>query len=210
MGSRYADRLLGEDQDNWLTGREGNDLLDGRGGSDVASFVYAEHGVSVRLEDGPGSGQGYATGEGTDTLIAIEGVVGSTHADVLAAGSGANWLSGGAGEDTLLGLAGDDQLFGGAGDDWLDGGAGNDLLVGGQGADLFVFGPGSGADQIRGFEPGVDRVQLSGAEPVSFDDFRAAFETTAAGVAIHSEGGSSVSLVGIASSQLGAEDFLWA
>jgi Ca2+-binding RTX toxin-like protein len=147
VGSRFGDVLRGDGRDNWLTGREGDDLLDGRGGNDVASFAYAGLGVSVRLENGPGSGQGHATGEGTDTLIAIEGAVGSTHADVLSRSADANWLSGGAGSDRLLGLAGDDQLFGGADDDRIDGGAGNDLLVGGAGADLFVFGP--GAEQRR-------------------------------------------------------------
>ena len=73
-----------------------------------------------------------------------------------------------------------------------------------------MFGPGSGTDQIRGFEAGIDRVQLSGSEPASFDDFWAAFETTALGVTLQLEDGSSLSLVGIAASQLGAGDFLWA
>jgi Ca2+-binding RTX toxin-like protein len=193
-----------------MTKHEGDDLLDGRGGSDVASFAYAERGVTVRLEDSPGSGHGHAGGEGRDTLIAIEGAVGSAHNDVLSGSAGANWLSGGGGNDTLLGLAGDDQLFGGEGDDRLEGGAGGDLLVGGLGSDLFIFGPGSGTDQIRGFEPGVDRVQLSGTEPANFDDFQAAFDTTAADVTIQLEDGSSLSLVGIAASQLAAGDFQWA
>ena len=209
VGSRFGDALKADGRDNWMTGREGNDLLDGRGGTDVASFAYASNGVLVQLEDEPGSGQGHATGEGTDTLIAIEGAVGSTHADGLWGSVGANWLSGGAGNDALLGFDGDDLLFGGMGDDRLYGGAGNDLLVGGSGSDLFLFGPGSAADQIRDYEPGVDRVWLLVPEPASFDDFRAALETTPSGVVIHTVDGSTLSLVGIAAAQLGAEDFMW-
>ena len=68
VGSRFGDVLRGDGRDNWLTGREGDDLLDGRGGSDVANFAYAAAGVDVRLEDLPGSGQGHAVGEGFDTL----------------------------------------------------------------------------------------------------------------------------------------------
>ena len=157
FGSRFGDVLRGDGGDNWLTGREGDDLLDGRGGFDFASFAYAKSGVLVQLEDAPGSGQGHATGEGTDTLVAIEGAVGSAHDDLLSGSAGANWLSGGAGNDTLLGLFGDDRLLGGAGDDRLeggddndrlDGGSGNDLVDGGDGDDSIVGGPGD--DILRG------------------------------------------------------------
>ena len=210
MGSRYGDRLLGDAQDNWLTGREGDDLLDGRGGNDVASYTYADRGVSVRLEDSPGSGQGRASGEGRDTLVDIEGAVGSAHDDLLSGGDGANWLSGGAGDDTLLGLAGDDQLFGGVGHDRLEGGAGNDLLMGGLGSDLFVFGPHSGMDEIRGFEPGIDRVQLSGFPLTSFGDLQAALETSPEGVTLQLGDGSSLSFAHIGATNLNADDFVWA
>ena len=210
VGSGFSDTLRGDGRDNWLTGREGDDLLDGRGGHDVASFAYAATGVSVRLEDVAGSGQGHATGEGMDTLIDIEGAVGSAFADLLAGTAGANWLSGGAGGDTLLGLAGDDQLFGAEGDDRLEGGAGDDLLVGGAGADLFVFGPGSGADRISGFQPGVDRVELTSSGPGGFDELRGALEAAAGGTLLRFDDGSSVVLQGVSAGQLRADDFLWA
>ena len=44
VGSRFDDLLRGDGGDNWLTGREGNDVLDGGGGLDVASFAYAKQG----------------------------------------------------------------------------------------------------------------------------------------------------------------------
>ena len=76
VGSRFDDLLRGDGGDNWLTGREGNDVLDGGGGLDVASFAYAKQGVTVDLGE---FGDGYATGEGQDTLHAIWGAVGSAH-----------------------------------------------------------------------------------------------------------------------------------
>ena len=152
VGSRFSDALRGDGRDNWLTGREGDDLLDGQGGSDVASFAYAAAGVSVRLEDVAGSGQGHAEGEGFDTLLDIEGAVGSAFSDgwrVPPAPTGCR-----AGRATNApGRWRRRPAVRGVGDDRLDGGAGNDLLVGGAGADLFIFGPGSGTDRISGFEP---------------------------------------------------------
>jgi len=210
VGSRFGDVLRGDGRDNWLTGREGDDLLDGQGGSDVASFAYAAAGVSVRLEDVAGSGQGRAEGEGFDTLVDIEGAVGSAFSDRLAGTAGANWLSGGAGNDTLLGVGGDDQLFAGVGDDRLDGGAGNDLLVGGAGADLFIFGPGSGTDRISGFEPGIDRVELHGPAPADADQFRAGLEAAAGGTMLRLEDGTALVFQGLTAEQLRMDDFLWA
>ena len=209
VGSRYSDTLRGDGHDNWLTGRQGDDLLDGRGGSDVASFAYAASGVSVRLEDAAGSGQGHALGEGADTLLDIEGAVGSAFSDILAGTAGANWLSGGAGDDTLRGLDGDDQLFGGAGDDRLEGGAGNDLLVGGAGADVFVFGLGSGADRISGFSR--DSTGSScGPAPADFYQLRAGLETAAGSATLRLDDGSSLVFQGVTAEQLRPDDFLWA
>lgn len=77
-----------------------------------------------------------------------------------------NWLKridGTDGDDVIHGTDGKDGLFGGAGADTLIGGAGADMLTGGAGADTFVFAPGHGeADWILDFEPGVDKIDLSG------------------------------------------------
>ncbi|WP_151717951.1 calcium-binding protein [Gemmobacter serpentinus] len=77
-------------------------------------------------------------------------------------GAGADTLTGGAGDDLLWGAAGDDSLVGGAGDDVLLDGLGADTLCGGAGADVFVLGRDGVADVIRDFEPGIDRIDLSG------------------------------------------------
>ena len=54
---------------------------------------------------------------GSDTLIGIENLTGSSFNDALTGDGNANMLSGGAGNDTLDGGAGNDTLDGGAGTD---------------------------------------------------------------------------------------------
>lgn len=41
------------------------------------------------------------------------------------------------------------------------GGAGNDRLTGGKGADVLVFATGAGADRVKDFDVGTDRIDLS-------------------------------------------------
>ena len=60
---------------------------------------------------------GTATGDGDDTLIAVENVTGSAFDDVLHGDAGPNGLSGGDGNDALVGMAGDDTLAGQGGVD---------------------------------------------------------------------------------------------
>ena len=80
---------------------------------------------------------------------------------VLGAGTTGGTLSGGAGHDLLSEGRGNDRLEGGAGDDTLVGGTGRDLFYGGSGADLFVVLADGQTDEIRDFQPGVDRIDLS-------------------------------------------------
>lgn len=77
-------------------------------------------------------------------------------------GAGDDTLTGGSKDDLLSGGAGDDSLMGGAGDDVLLDGAGADTLRGNAGADVFVLGRDGEADVIRDYEPGIDRIDLSG------------------------------------------------
>lgn len=136
--------LSGGEGDDVLEGKGGDDTLDGGPGIDAASYASAAAGVTVSLaligaQD---------TGEGHDTLIAIENLVGSAHADVLIGDGDANnlrggdsqdWLQGGAGADILLGGEGHDSVWGGGGDDLLNGGNGDDTLDGGAGIDTVTY-----------------------------------------------------------------------
>lgn len=75
-------------------------------------------------------------------------------------------LAGGTADDLIWAGAGDDLLRGGAGDDILADGTGSDQLYGGAGADLFVLAADGAADAIRDFQPGIDRLDLSGWAPL--------------------------------------------
>lgn len=64
-----------------------------------------------------------------------------------------------------MGGNGDDKLYGGSGDDLLRGDGGNDILQGGAGNDTFWFYNPSlddGADVIKDFTAGQDKIRLSG------------------------------------------------
>ena len=79
----------------------------------------------------------------------------------------ADHLLGLGGKDKLSGSNGKDTLEGGDGADVLRGGIDKDLLIGGAGADRYVYNalvqsrPGPGADIIKGFEDGLDKIDVS-------------------------------------------------
>ncbi len=175
----------GNGDDN-VTGGAGNDTINGGAGFDLAWYDDATSGVTVNLTTGTGrSTVNDEAGIGIDNLVSIEGVTGSSFADVLTGNAASNWLDGdggddwisGGGEDWLLGWDGNDQLFGGAhndelygenGDDTLTGGTGADLLTGGAGSDVFQDTKlGLNGDSITDFSTG-DRIIISDATLTGF------------------------------------------
>jgi Ca2+-binding RTX toxin-like protein len=148
FGSRFNDVLAGGAGDNLLWGQDGDDELRGQDGEDFAVFAKP---VDADL------GQGRATGEGTDKLVGIVGLEGSSGNDKLTGDANRNVLAGGpGGTDVLSGAGGPDVLVsggpstlaGGPGADRLDGGNGNDALDGGPGDDLLSAA--GGDDSIDG------------------------------------------------------------
>lgn len=103
-GSAFNDILTGDDQNNHLQGRQGDDTLDGGAGVDIASFHFATGSVVASLITNTSSGA-----DGNDTLIAIEELDGSHYADTLTGNDGDNRLRGNRGDDTLDGGAGRDR-----------------------------------------------------------------------------------------------------
>jgi Ca2+-binding RTX toxin-like protein len=146
-GSAYGDTLIGNGEDNVLSGLAGADSITGGGGSDTADYGASASGVKVdlNLQDGAtaqtgGEADNHAEG---DVLTGMENVTGSAHADTLVGDAGVNILSG---------LDGDDVITAGAGDT-VDGGAGTDVLFSGD-ANLDI----ATSTHITG----IERVDLTG------------------------------------------------
>ncbi|MBX7456784.1 hypothetical protein K3152_00845 [Qipengyuania sp. 1NDH17] len=161
-GGAGNDDLLGEAGWDTLDGGEGDDTIDGGNGTDTASYASAAAGVTVSLALAGGAQD--TVGAGSDTLVSIENLAGSSFADTLTGDENSNTLSGGADIDTLYGEGsgdaldggeGNDILFGGAGWDNMLGGAGDDTLWGGNGGDLMKGS--AGTDTFHG-EAGYDRI----------------------------------------------------
>ena len=119
-GDANANSLVGTIENDILNGLEGNDLLqglarndllDGGLGFDRAIYTDATDGITVNLAAGTASGAGV----GTDTLISIEGTVGSDFVDTFnAAGfSGISGIPGSpAGFNEFEGRGGNDSIIG--------------------------------------------------------------------------------------------------
>ncbi|HYD70337.1 M10 family metallopeptidase C-terminal domain-containing protein [Azospirillum sp.] len=131
-GGGGNDTLNGGTGNDTLVGGAGADSLAGGDGTDVLTYAGSAEGVVVDLGAGAGVG-GHAEG---DTIGGVEVLIGSAHADTLAAGGGAETLSGG---------------------------AGNDVLTSGTGNDVFAFAAsGNGTDIITDFAAG-DVIRVAGA-----------------------------------------------
>lgn len=127
IGGAGNDTIIGNNANNRLTGGLGNDVLIGGNGVDAASYTTAGAGVSVDLNL---TGFQNTVGAGSDRLIAIENLLGSSFADGFTGNAVAN---------QLYGFGGNDVLMGGGGNDTLDGGPGDDTLVGGAGIDTALY-----------------------------------------------------------------------
>lgn len=194
LAGSNSDSIYGLGGNDQLSGLAGNDLLDGGKGMD---FLRGGDGDDTLVASGADSiFDSFDGGAGTDTLAFAGGrkvilagfdagtssiekltaaraaLFGTDSADLfdfgaLVAVSGLAYVDGGLGDDTLRGSALADDLRGGRGNDLLDGRAGNDLLFGGAGSDTIVFADGYDSDIVKRFEPGVDRIDLSGVTTVS-------------------------------------------
>lgn len=133
-GSGGNDTLYGGAGNDKLAGGLGDDQLRGETGSDTANYKSAGAGVRADLA------RRFATGQGTDSLSSVEGLVGSRYRDILRGSRVTNVLSGGGGADRILGRGGRDTLRGNSGNDYLHGGRGADRLYGSRGRDRCLSG----------------------------------------------------------------------
>jgi len=102
---------------NVIEASAGNNVIDGAAGVDTVSYAFgvsSTAGVAVSLNTTSAQVTG---GSGSDKLISIENIIGSSYADTLIGNSLSNILAGGAGNDALDGGTGIDTLTGGDGSD---------------------------------------------------------------------------------------------
>ena len=161
IGSDFADKLTGDENNNVLEGGDGFDTLsggagedtlkggDGRdvmiggagadvliGGSGVDETSYEDAIVRVNLNL---MTQGTAGDAAGDTFSSVENVTATDFNDYIFGSTAKNVLRGGDGDDRLRGHTGDDTLLGGNDADDLVGGAGADSLDGGDGIDTASY-----------------------------------------------------------------------
>jgi len=148
VGTSGDDVIVGLGGNDVIVGKWGNDTLcgnsgwdkispgrgvdyvnGGRGARDWVSYSSAGRGVAVSLHDR------VAAGQGRDTLVRIENIIGSRFGDALVGNAYTNRIIGGAGADSLWGRLGDDLLWGNRGPDTISGGQGYDVAKAGPGAD---------------------------------------------------------------------------
>lgn len=231
-GSLFDDRLTGDNGDNHIRGLAGDDVLNGGKGNDVVRYdrdanYGGTDGVTVNLKKGyaiDGFGdrdtlRKFENVRGTDAKDKITGtkaandIRGEDGADVLKGLGGKDILEGGGGNDKLFGGNGKDVLLGGNGKDKLDGGKGNDDLYGGGKNDRFIFNGKFGDDTIHDFRTKGkgEKIDLSDVAPIrNFKDLSNNHLSEVAGNAVIDDGnGNTITLNGVAASDLSANDFLF-
>jgi Ca2+-binding RTX toxin-like protein len=171
IGEQGNDYLQGGEGNDMLLGSDGNDAFDGGAGNDTINGGAGHDVLSVSGDVNYTLNNTQLIGQGTDTLISIEGAAlfgGSSNnifnttaftiGDVILYGGAGNdrlstgvkddLLYGEEGFDTLSGDAGSDYLYGGTENDSLMAGLGNDFLAGDMGNDTLLGG--QGTDNLEG------------------------------------------------------------
>ncbi len=115
-----SDRLFGNDGDDRFiaASSDGADTFDGGAGTDALDYSAEAAGVIVSLVDG----------NGNDTVIDVERLIGTGFDDQLTGDAAGNILQAGAGNDTIDGGLGDDLIAYSSGLDVARGGNGLDTL----------------------------------------------------------------------------------
>ena len=104
-GSQFDDVLTGSSRSDGFYGLDGDDVINGKGAFDWMYFDDAPGPIDIE------SSSGTATGFGTDSFSAIEGVVGSQFDDNFAGDDRDNYFAGGGGDDTFDGASGTDIAY---------------------------------------------------------------------------------------------------
>ncbi|NRR29467.1 calcium-binding protein [Oxalobacteraceae bacterium] len=153
VASAFNDKLIGGSGDDLIDGKGGSDTMSGGTGNDGYVIDVATDQVVELADGGLDTVLVQYTADGSYTLPAnVESAVviatgvkvnltGNALANYLEGNNAANVISGGDGDDLLDGADGNDTLAGGNGNDTLAAGSGVDVVDGGAGSDtLFVLG----------------------------------------------------------------------
>jgi Ca2+-binding RTX toxin-like protein len=125
QGGEGDDFLYGDANDDILMGQSGDDHIDGGAGVDLADYQVDTANVVVNLSDSDKTADGVTVAalhanhgdDDTDTLVDIEGAIGSNQDDYFFGGDGDNGFYGRDGKDTFNASGGADTLVGEGGDD---------------------------------------------------------------------------------------------
>ena len=191
---------MGGAGDDPIDGGAAWDLMYGRPGNDT--FVVSQR--VDRVFEQPG--------EGIDAVLAARPNGHQLYADIeclilledtpLGIGNGLPNL--------IIGNAGPNTLYGGVGADTLEGGGGRDVLFGERGRHVFVLGRGMGADVIRDYEPGFDRLDQRGVGLTSVVDALALIRQVGPNLSFDLGDGKAVAMHDVQRTALTAADFILA
>jgi Ca2+-binding RTX toxin-like protein len=170
IGSALNDVLIGNSNDNSLSGGAGADYLIGLGGNDVlsggagaANTLQGGLGDDLYLLQAAGDSVVEFAAEGTDTVDAsialspymlgsnVENLFYAGASDFVGMGNGqANVITGSTGADYLIGMGGNDTLIGGNGAaNTLQGGSGDDTYYVSSIGDSIIEFAGEGTDTVH-------------------------------------------------------------
>ena len=223
---------VGDSGDENRQGGEGIDIMDLGGGSDTASgggggfnIILGGSGDDELISDGFHDIVLGGSGNDTITVNGFCAIVRGGSGDDTIYGLDHAWsferLFGDGGNDTIYGGAGEDIIYGGAGSDRIVGGTGDDTLTGGRGRDIFYFWEDHGTDTITDFNVANDTIYLKKfAASITFEQLQAAMtdvaddpltsevNETAVVIDLSAWGGGTITLEGVTSAELTADNFV--
>lgn len=144
-GNTLANRIIGNDASNLLSGGAGNDVLIANDGDDTLDgglgndVMFGGDGDDTYVVNAVGDKVTEISNQGLDTVeSSINYALGSNLENLVLTGTTALTGKGNALDNEITGNAKANTLTGLAGDDTLDGGLGNDTMIGGTGDDTYV------------------------------------------------------------------------
>ncbi len=167
-GNGGEDTLLGKDGNDTIAGSSSSEYIDGGDDDDI---IYGNGG-----EDNLFGGRGDDSIFGSDSDEYIDGgadddtIYGNGGKDTLLGGDGDNLVFGGSQGDKIITGDGNDTIYANGGGDYINSGAGLDTIWLGAGDATVVLGMGEGYDEIKNFQLGATKLQVSSLDDLFFSN----------------------------------------